>query len=346
MNTIQDLQLNYEIFLDKTTAIYGETRSGKSCVIIDILKQLNDHADQIIVFSPMDRTNETYSKNIVPLPCIHYKVTDEILINIWERQEVLGSVYTRANKEETINNLFNKIPNIDHVKSTIKNINDKCRNYKKELEEGGMQESVVNSNYEDMRLECEKLIHKIKKQFINENMDIINTFKLSAEEKFSLKYINLNPRLVLIFDDCTDIMKKIKTHSVIQKLFYQGRWNFISTIIACHTDKALEPELKKNAFVQIFTEPTCAHAYFGRLSNDLDKEAKATANSASKQAFTPTAKYQKLAYVRENKKFYKFTADLNRDFKFGCDAMWNYCKKIEAREGAISCDNKFSKEFF
>jgi hypothetical protein len=168
---------------------------------------------------------------------------------------------------------------------------------------------------------------------------------LNADEQFTLKFINFNPRLVLIFDDCTDLLKKAKSNSVIQKLFYQGRWSYITVIFACHTDKALDPELKKNAFVSIFTEASCAHAYFERKSNDLDRDAKDRARLAVKAAFTPMAKYQKLVYLRSEKKFYRYTATLRKPFRFGSPYIWKYCEQVEAAAGSLSAGNKFINDF-
>ena len=131
----------------------------------------------------------------------------------------------------------------------------------------------------------------------------------------------------------------------MQKLFYQGRWAFITALIACHTDKALDAELKKNAFVSIYTEETCAHAYFERKSSDLDRDAKARAAAACKAAFSPILPYQKLAWIRDEKKFYKLTATPRENFRFGSPIIWEYCKQIQAEAGTISANNKFLQDF-
>jgi hypothetical protein len=313
--------------------------------MVDILHILKPYVEQIIVISPTDRQNHTYDKGIVPLPCIHYNITPKLLDDIWERQNALSTVYTKANKPEILKQLFDKIQGNSYARSVIDNIHRKRRDYEEEINNENHDESTTKAKIAEMDRECKKLIVLIYKHYINENRAKLQNTTLTKDEQFTLKFLNLNPRLVIIFDDCTDLLKKYKSHPVMQKLFYQGRWAFITALIACHTDKALDPELKKNAFVNIFTGEKSAHSYFGRASNDLDKEEKARANAACKAAFSPLAKHQKLVWVREENKFYKFTATSHDNFKFGSPVIWEYCRQIQAEAGSINTDNKFIGDF-
>ena len=345
MNSLTELDFNWKYFLDKTTIIYGESGTGKSFVIIDILYQLKPHADQIIVFSPTDRQNHTYDKGIVPIPFIHYTITGDLLNDIWERQEALATVYSKANKPDVLRRLFEKIPNNEDAKRAIENTNRKLRQCIEEIDNTEPDEATAKAKIADVEKECNKLITMIYKHLIKENSIRLGKMQLTEEERYTVKYASLNPRLVVILDDCTDLLKKFKSHPVMQKMFYQGRHSFITTIIACHTDKALDAELKKNSFVNMYTEETCARACFDRKSADLGKEAKERAVAACRQAFTPLAKFQKLAWIRDEKKFYKFTATKRTDFRFGSPVIWDYCRQIQAESGAISPNNKFIHDF-
>jgi hypothetical protein len=344
-STLPELDLNYDRFLDKTSILYGETGTGKSFVMVAILAELKPHVDQIIVISPTDRQNHTYDKGIVPLPCIHYTISAQLLDDIWDRQEALASVYTKANNPKVLCALFGRIKNSHKACSIISDINSKLRTYEKEVREVDYNELSIRGKIEDMEKECKRLIIHIYKHYINENRRYLEELELCADELYSLRFLNLNPRMVIIFDDCTDLLRKFKTHRVMQKIFYQGRWALITALIACHTDKALDPELKKNAAVSMFTGEAAANAYFERPSNDLDKAAKTAARAAVRTAFTPLATYQKLAWVRTEKKFYRFTAIKHEDFKFGSPILWEYCRQIEAAAGTVSSDNKFIDSF-
>lgn len=345
MASLQEFDFSYKRFLDRTTILFGESGTGKSFVMVDVLFQLRPYVDQIIVISPTDRQNHTYDKGIVPLPCIHYNLTSKLLDDIWERQNALAAVYTKANNADILKQLFDRIPNNSRENDIINSVNRKRKEYAAEVSAESVDESTAKAKIADMEKECKKLIILIYKDCIDRHKDKLAKLALNRDEQFSLKYLNLNPRLVVIFDDCTDLLNKFKKHPVMQKLFYQGRWAFITALIACHTDKALDPELKKNAFVSIFTGEKSAIAYFERKSNDFDKEEKIRATSARKGAFTPLAKHQKLVWVREEGKFYRFTATAHDNFKFGSSVIWEYCKQIQIEAGTINTDNKFINDF-
>ena len=52
----------------------------------------------------------------------------------------------------------------------------------------------------------------------------------------------------------------------------------ITTIIACQDDTDLPPNLKKNAFVSMFTDPVVTTAMFNRASNNSSKPHKDLVN--------------------------------------------------------------------
>jgi hypothetical protein len=238
--------------------------------------------------------------------------------------------------------LFNRIKGNHEERRAIDIINKKLR---ETLGEMGDREGVNKEKIADMEKECQQLIVAIFKSSINRNREYLRTQDLSTAEEFSLAYMNVNPRLVIVFDDCTEQLKKMCKHPVVKNLFYQGRWNYITALIACHTDKALDPELKKSAFVSIFTDSSCAHAYFVRGSNDLEKSAIARAKEACSVAFTSALKHQKLVWIREEKTFYRYTASSHPTFKFSCKYIWDFCAKIQSHAGAISSTNRFICDF-
>jgi len=328
MLTLTDLDCNHSKFVDQSTVIYGPSGTGKSFIIIDILHTIRDYVDSCIIISPMDRQNHTYD-DIIPTPLIHYNLSDELLRNIWERQSALANVYTRATDIKIINSLFNRISkrNMELANEQIKKINDAYDNFALTTIDEKLKIKV--------KKECESFILKIKHHFIEISKKELQQIQLSEEEKYSLLYHNINPRLVLIFDDCTPDLNKHKNNETLQKIFYQGRWAFITTIFALHTDKALSPEVKKNTFVTIFTSEQTANSYFDRKSNDIDREAKLKAVEACKAAFVNTNAFQKLAYDRKENAFYKYTAKKHENFKFGAPIIWTFCNKIKDSGGSL-----------
>lgn len=347
MATVPDLDISHEKFIDKTSIIYGESGTGKSVIIVDILHSLRPFVEQIVVISPTDRQNHTYDKGIVPLPFIHYTITTKLLEDLWKRQEALAAVYTRSNNKKTLESLFNKIPVSSRAQAdeVIKEIQRKLRDSETEINKSASDDSAAKSKITEMKEECDKLIVKIYKHYITKSAPQLQRLRLTDDEHYSIKYHGMNPRLVVIFDDATDLIKKYKAHPVMQKIFYQGRHSMITALIACHTDKALDSELKKNAAVSIFTEFSCASSYFTRTAMSFDKETQSKAIAAAKIAFSPTNPHQKLAWVRHEKKYYKFCAERRNGFGFCSAIVREYAKLAAAESGKVSADNQFMGEF-
>lgn len=348
MATVPDLEITHEKIIDKTSVVYGESGTGKSYIIVDMLYALRPHIDQIVVFAPTDRQNHTYDRGIVPLPCIHYTFTKELLADIWSRQEALVAVYTQSNRKNILESLFRRIPPARRspADSVIAEIGIKLKTTERELQQKNLDETQFKTKLNEMKEDCDKLLMQIYKTYITKESANLQRMDLSEDEQFTLKFHAMNPRLVIVFDDCTDLIKKYRTNEVMQKIFYQGRHSKITAIIAVHTDKALDSELKKNAAVSIFTEMPCASAYITRPSTSLDKEAQAKALAACKIAFgDPSHPFQKLAYVRHEKKYYKFTAQKREGFSFCSAVIKSFCKMIAVESGKVSENNKFISEF-
>ncbi len=339
MSTLPEIDLDWRKVVDKTTCIFGESGTGKSMVIKDLLSISNGHIDQVIVVSPTDKQNHTYDSGIVPLPMIHYTVSVDLLEQIWQRQEAFSDIYSRANDPVIIRKLFNMI-NDTKAAELLGLMEKRKRDSMAAICETHDEDTAAIKNNK-LELDFSDLVAKVYKTHILANRDKLMRNKLTEQEKFTIKFINFNPKLLLIFDDCTDVIKKMSTTPVIQKIFYQGRHNNITCIIALHTDKALEPELKKNSFITVFTAEISATSYFERKSNDLDSDAKRRAKQCLRLAFTPVLKHQKLVWVRDERKFYRYTAKKHDMFRFGTQAFWDYCNKIKSDSSQVNTSNKF-----
>jgi hypothetical protein len=333
--SLPEIKFDYTHFIDKTVILYGPSKTGKTQIIIDAMYMLEPYIEQAIIISPTDRQNHVYDR-MLPLPVIHYTITDGLLESMWERQSAFAAVYSRANNPVIIKQLYDRVStNISEAAITA--AEKKLADYSAETKDSGAIAA--------MEAECKKFVAMVHKYIINRGAGDLAEMELSDEEEFALRYRNFNPKMLIVFDDCTDLLKKYSNHPVMKKMFYQGRHNHTTTLIACHTDKAIVPELKKSAFMNIYTERKCAHAYFTRGSNDFDKADVTTATRASDQAFTQAKRYQKLAWIREDDKFFRFTATPHDAFRFGCDAMWEYCDKVKADPSQMCMNNAYMSSF-
>lgn len=348
MTELDELEITADLFLNKTSILYGASCSGKSKFIEDILHKLRHLVKQIVVVCTSEPTNHTYggtdsSPGIVPKPLIHYKLTDEIIIKIWKRQEMLASMYSRANDPVILENLFNRLGMRD-----VNRILARADAAKAE------QVVTVTEQYVDKAVQKKKIAEieeqftefklLIYKRYIIANASTLSKMELSIEERHALKYIGLNPNMVLILDDCSADFNNLQTkeaQTALSNMFFRGRHVFLTTIIALHDDTMLDVELRKNAFISIFTTKQSAFAYLDRRNNGLKSmQKKVTASFES-----TFVGFQKLAYIRQHEKFYRTTASdhAGEPFTFGANSIINYCNTIKST-GVINVDK--TNEFY
>lgn len=332
---LDELELTKDAFLDKMTVIFGATNTGKSVVTVDILHKLAMSADQIVVISPTNAQNRTYT-GVVPAPLIWPKLTGELLDNLWERQEAMKAIYNRANNLDVLKTMFDRCAPRDrriieqHVTTERNTALERARR------------DSSSAEAEEIEKTYKEFLQTLFKDTIINNKHSLGA--LTAKEQFVLQYIDFNPRIVLVLDDCTAQLKALHKHKVIQELFYQGRHAGFTTIIAAHTEKSLDPEYRKNAFITMWTEPSSANSYMMKEFKD-DKVMRTQMMQAIESTFVPHAKYQKLAFIRAERAFKRFTAVKRIGFRFCSPLIWSFMDKITRSEDDISDRNKFISEF-
>lgn len=338
------LKLDYKLFLNKSTVLYGASGTGKSAIIIDILKHLNGHAGQILVFSPTDPSNKTYSDGVVPSPLIHYDLDIPRLEQIWARQEMMSTVYARANNFAVLESLYQKLPP-SGVDMYLNRVRKSRHEHIREVEDTYFEPHTRKAKTAKIEADFAEITTLIYKKYIRDNKRRLGVMKLTDDERHTLKYLDFNPNLVLIFDDCAAEIKKIEKHEVVRKLFYQNRHQHITLLIACQDDKDIESSLRKNSFVSIFTTDVCANAYFSRKANDFPRQMIKRVDALCSTFKWDKPYFEKLAYVRQENKVYKLVAQIHDDFAFGSPALREYCKSIERNGASVDKNNPFYSDF-
>lgn len=339
---------DYKHYIDQAVVAYGETGTGKSFIITDILKQLQPHVDQIFVVSPTDPTNGTYSETgIVKKPYIHYTLTIEFLKNIWKRQEALAAIYKSVNKLEVLTSLYKRIHN-PRVNEILRKLSEIKHAKIREIKDTYLEESTRRDKIEELQKTLNEFLSILYKKYINLNRErLMNMQNLSDEEKNTLKFLNINPRTVLVLDDCGSDLKAIlnskKDKAFINKFFYQGRWAYITLIIACQNDMDIDVNWRKNVSLSFFTSQECASAYFNRANNDVPEKLRKQVKDICREGeiLIQEQNFYKMCYHRKQKKVYKVLATKHDKFTFGSPLIKDYANIIANDGVSVDKNNEF-----
>ena len=340
--------------LDKTTLIFGGSGSGKTTIIDELLYQLKDYIPNFLVIAP--RTSDTTYRKKLPSRCIKEDLTKRKLQQIWDRQYNVTQLYNTANDLTVLESLFKRRPDretyvmLTAIKKRASEVINEIEN-KKELDFA--QKKSQKIAIEEL---LSKRIKTLYKTFITKYKSMLENLELTPHERIAVEYSDLNPRFCLIIDDCSEKfqswMKYFKKGEInpFESIFYKGRWNYLTLIFAAHDDKLVNPELRKNARVTIFTNSQALVASINKAGNGFTSKDKKEAMEYASRVFNEeklgVKSHQKLCYVREDIHPFRYTiANLYADFTLGCYSLRDLVSKLPKKDDNLK-SNPFVKELF
>lgn len=349
---------NVETLKDRSAIFYGPSGTGKTVLIYDFMYKARHIFPRVMVFAPTNREKRDY-EGIIPKELVYEEFGLDDIKTIYETQKAAAHTYNTANDIKVLQQIFNRI-STEPQKHYVKNVL---------LRQKLLAEQEIKRNYTEIgsrkdRLEKletmfkDKLRAFYKERVIAPNIAILRQMPLSNDERLAVKYLNYNPRILIVFDDAmTELMTLIKkgkhiNESVILEFFYKGRWAYITHFYAFQDDNRLDSEIKKNAFFSIFTSSNVATAFFGRGATNFSKLDQLRAAAAIKEIFSDdedssVPKHHKLVYNRMDSKHpFQYTkADLHDEFNMCSKAVRTYCEKIAKEEDLVDKNNPYLKRF-
>ncbi len=341
--------------LDKTTLIFGGTGSGKTTVIEEILYLLKDHVPNFMVIAP--RTSDAAYRRKLPARCIKEDFTKERLQKLWNRQYYATQLYNTANDINILESLFHMAPDRESVvllEAIKRKASDmlKVMDMSPNLDFG--QKKTQKTAIEELQLKKIKILYRDavrkNKHIIERNPD------LTAQQKIALEYLDFNPRICLIIDDCSEKfqvwMKFFKKNEVnpFESIFYKNRWNYLTLVFAAHDDKLINTELRKNSRVTIYTTSQSLVTSINRAGNGYTTKEKKEAMRYASKIFGDEDKgiktHQKFCYIREDPQPFKYIiANLYPDFTLGCNPIRTLISRMPKKEDNLAA-NPFVKDMF
>jgi energy-coupling factor transporter ATP-binding protein EcfA2 len=339
-------------FYKRTTVLYGSSGTGKSTLIYDLMHILKDVVPNWIAIAPTNKQNKAYD-NRLPQRCIIEKPTVEKMREILKRQMAAVNTWGKANDIIIMRKLAARANDITLTNTAIR-ISDASKNAILQLNKrNDMTVADKISQEQNINEIKENQLKYIYKKIIEKHKSTLEKYQLSAEEKFTLKYLRFNPSLCLILDDCAAQIDKWGKDEVVKELFLNGRHYWITTIISMQDDKLLPTDARKNTFNAIFTDQMNATAFFENTrTNGISKSMRLEATKMIEYIFknlpNGAKNNKKLVYNREdtNAKFRYVVADLHQPFKVGCRKLWEMNDSLPTHNSdKLDKDDKYFQAF-
>lgn len=360
------IAITADLLLDRSIVLYGASGSGKTVFIKHLLDVLRGHVGQALLVSPSEPTNNAY-RDYMPKALTHYtmKAPDpraprkmlegdqgalQFLENMWQRQDMLVQIYEQANDLTTLRGLTARLPTGVQAKiqadldpanrkraTTMAQLEKRYRGQPGELKE---KRRKVNELFEQV----ERSMHK--NTIIRHFAELWGVKGLTSAERVALQYIDLNPRMVLVLDDCGSDIKGIMNKPVFKRLFYRNRHVRLTVVFAFQDDTDLLPAMRKNAFISIFCERVSADALFMRGCNNFARDVKQKFKEIGPLVFQ--AGYRKLVYIRDDPNranFYHCTAAPPTGHMFPCGAVLEFCQRVERSGASADPNNPYFSSF-
>jgi hypothetical protein len=341
---LQWLTKDYRHYLNLTTVIYGQTGSGKSIILDEIMYLLKPYIPVCFVVSQSNSSNNAYT-NKVGKRFIKKTIESDWIDGLLQRQKNASSAYSKVNDMLELKHMFDRIIN-STTKAVEKAIIDKAKDSITYVDNSDMLFFRKKAQKNQITEYKEKALKKLYKKTIRRYIvELENLNSLSKVERGTIEFLDFNPNLLFILDDCASNFKKwYKKTTAIKEIFYEGRHYNFSNLITSQDDKEIDSELRKNTRISIFTTAQSAISNFERKSNYYPKniidKARLCIDAVFKQKINEPTHYQKLVYIQGSSDPFRYTiADTYEDFTIGSSAVWEYNDRIKSKNSDSAVNN-------
>jgi hypothetical protein len=348
---IQYMEKNANNFLDKTTFIFGGSASGKTTLIEEILYLIKDSVTNYLVIAP-ETSSATYRRKL-PGICIKEDLSKKLLLKIWKRQIDMTRCCNMAKDPKNLEKLFLRINDrktsllIHGVRLAANSRIDYVKARKDiDFAQKRTLEAIIESR-------CVEIIRNLYVRAVLDNREYLEKQDLSIDEATALEYLETNPRICIVIDDCSEKIAKWMSYfrkgdeNVFEAIVYKGRHNNITLLFVSHDDKLIKPELRRGARVTIFTTSQALIASLNKTQSGYTNQEKKEGMKIATRLFGSddyTKTFQKLCYIREDPKPFKYTiANIYQDFELGGIHLRELAAKMPKTEISLE-ENQFVKE--
>jgi len=353
--TVPEMVVTPTTLLNKSVIFYGGSGSGKTFLINHFLYHMRNVYPMVELFAPTNDQNHSYDGK-VPNILIFTKFGLDHIRSTYARQQFASSVYDISRQIPILHSIFLRVltPITRDFLARMKACHAKEA---QELETSTLSPSAKKSERDAMIIRHKEELIKFYKDQINVNIKkLVGRTDLSEEEQIAVRYRNLIPFLLNVFDDTATEIKQLlaigkqQKNDTITDFFFKGRHANITHLYVFQDDSKLDSAIRKNAFYSIFTSKQTALGFFKRPANDFTADFQAQANAVIEAVLYPfnedgTVNHKKLVFDRVAQKFMYIVAEDHDDFRMCSDAVWKFCTAADTGGQKLDKANPYYQRF-
>lgn len=357
---ISERKVQPKDYLKKITGIFGGSETGKTRTLKTILHGLRDEVSCVFVFSGSELDDPTYSK-FLPAPFIFHDMDIEKLESIYKRQQMIASMWHKANNVKTLGRLYARLrSDREKIDRLLDKLEEKRHSCERDIERKFKDDQPARTKkLQDIKNKFDEERAHILKAIVRKNRERLEGMSahLDENERFALKYLDLRPHTIVIIDDLGPALKNVgkqktkdsaREGDILSKLIFKGRHAFFSVFILLQSDNSIPPSLRLSLHVSIFTDEKSATSYFKRETNSVSKEDQIIARSAVNYTFRGLGrdKDARLLYLKnEKEQFWCVRIKDVGKFSICLPIVVEFGHEIEASADPIDTSNPFYSSF-
>ena len=207
------LEKDYNYYLRKCTLIFGSSGTGKSTIIDEIMYLLKPHIPLCFVIAPTNMSNQAYTGKVPKRFIKDGRDLDKLvtwLEKFVSRQKNTAQLYMIANNLKNLKCLFDKVSDAP-AKELEKSISRKADDSLIFIDESEQMNFAQKKAQKTMiKVERDRMLRKVYKTSIRFHKIALEKVKsLTKVERVTLTFLDINPHVLLVLDDCASKFKKL-----------------------------------------------------------------------------------------------------------------------------------------
>jgi hypothetical protein len=344
------------LILNRSVGLYGATNTGKTTCLKHILNLIKDDVYSIHLYSNSALSSGDF-EGVCPKRAIRTELTRENLMMLFKDQSNRSEAYRLAHTPKNLRDVLSGLRG--SRRSMLDTKLQAMDRWKMECDSQVAGHPHLKKQNEQRKRDYE--VGELRKLVKTHSMELLASWAGNDEDhvrrrKF-IELLDINPRTVVIFDDCMEEIKKCNTilrikgesqGNMVSKFWSQGRQHHITIILAVQDDSQIAAPIRKNTTFSMFTDATSAEHFASAGANNLSRTIKDTIVGASDVIYgdaSPDLKWSKLVYFKDGdakSKVMLFKAQPYINPRVGHDEYWalcNFLDKLEDKDEFSVYDN-------